>query len=359
MTWFFYGIEKFKFVVLENLCVKISELILIFVFVKDKSDLDIYTFIMAISMCLGYLVILPQVIKDVCPIKFGWEDIKIHIKPLFILFMAVIATTVYQIIDKALLGYLSTAENVAYYEYANKIVNVPVNLVYVMGTVLMPRACVYAAKGDKNNQIKYLNYSLNFVSFLGIGAMFGLLSVSRLFSIVYYGRDFSYCGGVMMALSPIIFILGLENIVRTQYMIPNHMDKQYTGCLVITSILNLIVSAILIPCVGVYGVVIGTIVAELVCALIQIKLCESIISTKKIVRNSFPYVIAGVFMYGIIALIKIKYNSSIAHLLIQVLIGGLSYCILTLCYLLGFSDIKENINNELKKIIRRIFQVLN
>ena len=358
ITWFFYGIENFKFVVLENLCVKISELILIFVFVRTKNDLGIYTFIMALSTCLGYLVILPQVIRHIKPIRFGWNDVRHHIKPLCVLFVAVIATTIYQMIDKALLGYLSTEENVAYYEYANKIVNVPVNLVYVMGTVLMPRACAYAAKGDKANQIKYLNYSLHFVGFLGIGAAFGLLSVANLFSIVYYGNEFSYCGGVIIALSPIIFILGIENIIRTQYMIPNHMDKQYTGCLLITAMLNLVFSMMLIPVTGIYGAVAGTIISELTCAIIQVIICRSIITLKKIIKISIPYAVSGFLMYCIISFIKLNYNSSIGHLLVQVAIGGIFYCILSAGYLLLVSEINESCNYELKKIICRTRAIL-
>ena len=340
ITWFFYGIENFKFIVLENLCVKISELLLIFIFVENKNSLYIYAFIMSLSICLGYLVVLPYVIKNLKPIKFTWNDVKQHLKPLFILFFAAIAVTAYQMIDKTLLGLLSTESNVAYYEYANKIVNVPVNLVYVMGTVLMPRACAYAAKGDIKNQIKYMNYSLHFVCFLGIGSAFGFLSVSSLFSIVYYGKDFADCGGVMMALCPVIFLLGIENIIRTQYMIPNHMDKQFTGCIVMTTIINLMLSSILIPVIGVYGAVIGTIVAELVCAIIQIILCRSTLDIRNIVKTAIPYLVSGLFMFLVITFVKNKYNHSILHLLLQVMVGGCCYCILVGCYLLFFSDIK-------------------
>jgi len=356
ITWFFYGIENFKFIVIENLCVKISELLLVFTFVKSKYDLGAYTLIMSLSICFGYLITLPYVIKNVKPIKVGRKDIVWHLKPLCILFVAVIATTVYQMIDKTLLGLLSTEENVAYYEYANKIVNVPVNLVYVMGTVLMPRACAYAAKGDKNNQIKYMNYSLHFVGFLGFGAGFGLLSVSSLFSIVYYGKDFAYCGGVIMALSPVIFLLGIENIIRTQYMIPNHMDKQFTGCLLITALINLSLSAILIPIVGIYGAVIGTIIAEFVCSIIQIVICQSFISIKRIIKITSPYLLSGVFMYCVIYFIKRNYNQSVWHLLLQVALGGCCYCMFSGIYLLLFSDIKEIINIELKRILYRINQ---
>ena len=341
ITWLFYGIENFKLIVLENLCVKISELLLIFNFVKNKNSLEIYTCIMSLSLCLGYLVVLPYAIKKLKPIKFSWNDVKQHLKPLFILFFAAIAVTAYQMIDKTLLGLLSTESNVAYYEYTNKIVNVPVNLVYVTGTVLMPRACAYAAKGDKKNQIKYMNYSLHFVCFLGIGAAFGFWSVSNLFSSVYYGKSFADCGGVMMALCPVIFLLGIENIMRTQYMIPNHMDKQFTGCIVITTIINLILSAILIPVIGVYGAVIGTIVAELVCTIVQIILCRSTLSIRKIVKTAVPYLISGLIMLCVIRIVKINYNHSIWHLLLQIVIGGGCYCVYAGSYLLFFSGIKN------------------
>lgn len=353
ITWFFYGIENFKFVVIENLCVKILELVLIFAFVKNRSDLNIYVFIMSLSICIGYMVVLPFVIKRIKPIKITWLDIKQHIKPLLILFFAVLATTAYQMIDKTLLGLLSTTANVAYYEYANKIINVPVNLVYVTGTVLMPRACAYAAKKDVINQMKYIDYSLNFVCFLGFGAIFGFLSISKLFSLIYYGADFINCGSVMMALCPVIIFLGIENIVRTQYMIPNKMDKEFTICIVLTAVVNLIVSLILIPIIGTFGAVLGTIIAEFVCTIIQIYLCRSIIKIKKIIKTSIPYILSGIIMYLIIYLIKYKCNNSIWDLIIQILVGGCSYCFTSLLFCYLNPDFKSNIKLNIKKLTHK------
>lgn len=353
ITWFFYGIENFKFVVIENLCVKTLELVLIFAFVKNQSDLNIYVFIMSLSICIGYMVVLPFVIKRIKPIKITWFDIKQHIKPLLILFFAVLATTAYQMIDKTLLGLLSTTANVAYYEYANKIVNVPVNLVYVTGTVLMPRACAYAAKKDVINQIKYIDYSLNFVCFLGFGAIFGFLSISKLFTLIYYGADFINCGSVMMALCPVIIFLGIENIVRTQYMIPNKMDKEFTICIVLTAVVNLIVSLILIPIIGTFGAVVGTIIAEFVCTIIQIYLCRSIIKIKKIIKTSIPYILSGIIMYLIIFLIKYKCNNSIWDLIIQILVGGCSYCFTSLLFCYLNPNFKSNIKLNIKKLTHK------
>lgn len=341
VTWLFYGIENFKFIVFENLLVKISEILLIFDFVNNKSDLDIYTLVIGISMCFGYLLVFPFVIHTIKPVKIKFDDIKKHIVPLLVLFTAVIASTMYQMIDKTLLGFLSTEKNVAYYEYANKILNVPVNLIFVMGTILMPRACIYASKGDILNQTKYINISLNFVAFVGIGSMFGLLSVSTLFSVIYYGDNFIDCGFVMMSLSPIILLLGIENIIRTQYMIPNQMDKQFSYCLFFSVFLNFVFSLSLIPIYGLYGAVIGTVIAEISCTIIHIFLCHSFITFSQIIKVCTPYFLSGIIMYVILSLIKIKYNNLLYHLIMQIIIGGITYC--SICFLLKKLFITEKV----------------
>ena len=62
---------NFKFIVFENLLVKISEILLIFDFVNNKSDLDIYTLVIGISMCFGYLLVFPFVIHTIKPVKIS------------------------------------------------------------------------------------------------------------------------------------------------------------------------------------------------------------------------------------------------------------------------------------------------
>lgn len=353
ITWLYYGLENFKLIVIGNLCVKLVELFLIFALVKNSNDIIIYTIIMSFAICLGYIIVLPYTLKHIKFIKIEFSDLTKHIKPLLILFIAVIANTAYQIIDKTLLGILSSNANVAYYEYANKIVNVPVNLIHVMGTVLMPRACAYAAKGDQKDQVKFLNYSMHFVGFLGFGMMFGLMGVAKLFSVIYYGTSFEYCGKLMMILSPVIVLLGFENILRTQYMIPNHMDKQFTACILLSDVVNLISSATLIRIIGAPGAVIGTLIAESICCIVQTLLCKDFVSTKTIAKILSPYCIAGLIMYLVITLVKHYYNTSPMDLILQIIVGGCAYSVICTVYLFFVSDIKITIRNAIKHKLKR------
>ena len=345
ITWLFYGLENFKSVVIKNFVLKIVECILIFCLVKRSEHLWIYTLIVSGSMLLGQAIMLPQAVRYVRPVKFNWKDIKEHFKPLLILFIAVVAATLYTVFDKTLLGIMSTKENVAYYEYSNKIISIPMTVIGVICTVMFPRACASIASGDIKNAQKYMDYSLHFTCFLGIGAIFGLLGIANLFSVLYYGESFAVCGNIIISLSPNIFIIQLGNIIRTQYMVPNHMDKELTICYIINAILNIVLSVLIIPVLGVYGAVIGTLAAELCGIIFQLILCRKFLSFKKVILTMIPYTLFSAAMFGIIYLIRLFCNVSWWDLLLQIVVGAGLYCILCAIYLFCFSPIKSNLRN--------------
>lgn len=353
VTWLFYGLENFQSVVIKNFIVKIAECALIFSLIKTSEDLWLYTLIMSCSLFAGQSVMLPQAIRYVKPVKFGWSDIKEHFKPLFVLFIAVVASTLYTIFDKTLLGIMSTKEDVAYYEYSDKIINIPKTIIGVICTVMFPRACACIAKGDTNNAQKYMDYSLHFTCFLGLGSIFGLVGISNLFVELYYGESFAVCGNVIIALSPNIFIIELGNIIRTQYMVPNHMDKELSICYIMNAILNLILSIALIPVLGIYGAVVGTIAAETCGIIFQLILCRKFLSFKKVILTMIPYAIFGVAMFGLIYLIRLFFNTGWWDLLLQIVVGGGVYCILCAIYLLFFSPIKKNLRQMIRSILHR------
>jgi O-antigen/teichoic acid export membrane protein len=154
ITWLFYGLENFKSVALKNLSIRVFCFILILIFVKTENDLGIYTGIQLGSLLLGNLVLLPFVFKNIKPISVSLKECKTHIGPMMILFISVLAVTLYSVFDKTLLGLMTNKENVAYYEYANKIIDIPKSFIVVIGTVLFPVACHAAKVSDYEKQRK-------------------------------------------------------------------------------------------------------------------------------------------------------------------------------------------------------------
>lgn len=355
ITWLFYGLEKFKVVAIRNAVVKIMESVCIVIFVKSPEDVGIYTLIMCISTCVGQIVMMPQVIAAIPPIRFSKNDLKEHIKPLFTLFTAVIAVTLYTVFDKTLLGILATKEDVAFYEYSNKIVNIPKTFISIIGTVLFPRACRYATEGDFDKLKKNYDYCLIVTSFIGFATLFGLAAVAPSFAIIYYGEEFAVCGNVMISMTPLILIIGFGDAVRQNYIYPLKKDTLMVKILCTNAIINLALSTLLIPYIGIYGAVIGTIGAELIGFIAEFYVCRKYLSIRGFLSNTIPFAIIGAFMFLCVKAVSVFYSGTILAFLVQVIVGACVYIILTFIYAYkSKSLIKEVVFNVLNEVKKRI-----
>ena len=355
ITWLFYGLENFKSVAIRSFLIKGVELMGVFAFVKSPADLPSYALITACAWLAGQIVMIPQAVAIIKPIKFGVTDMRQHIKPLLVFFISTIAITLYTVFDKTLLGIFSTKENVAYYEYANKIISIPRTFMAVIGTVLYPRACKLAREGNREGQVKYLNLSITMVAFIGTASLFGLLAISELFSAVYFGTDFLQSGYIMMGMAVLPLICGLGEIVRAQYMIPNGMDREYIICILFNAITNLVISCALIPFLGAYGAVIGTCTAEMLGCFAQIYLCRNWVKPSVIIKNSSPFFAIGVGMYVVIKTALLFLGNGVLDLIIVFLVGALVFIGLTLVYFrLWNKEYWNAVTNFFKKQRRKV-----
>lgn len=349
ITWLFYGLENFKSVVLKNLVIKILEFVLIILLVKQPSDLWIYATIVCVGFLLGNLCLWPGTIMKIKPIKVDFKECIFHIKPLLILSISAIASTLYTVFDKTLLGLISSKEAVAYYEFADKIINIPKAITAVIGTVLFPRACLMASKGDIIAQKKYTELSFVFVSFISCASIFGLLSLGPNFAIVYFGESFSTTGQVMQIMGFLVYIVGIGDVLRNIYIIPMEKDIPYVICVCINAILNVVISLILIPFIGIYGAVVGTICAETFGLLFQLFLCRKEKTLLPLLKATILFSISGGIMYLVLSIMVQKLNISILSLVIEFAVGAFIDILLSVALILVFYP------NYRKRIINKLF----
>lgn len=327
ITWFFFGLEEFKGVIFRNLFVKIIETVLIFSLVNDKASLNTYIWIESSSILFRQVMLFPVLFRKAKPIRFTFADCLDHLRPLLLLSIVFIAVSLYTVFDKTILGIMTTKEEVAYYTYADKIITVPKTIIGTISTVMYPRACDMVNKGETEKARKYMKYSLYATSALGFGSMFGLIVLGRQLAIIYYGDTFLECGNMIMLMAPLVYIVMLGDIVRLQYMVPNKMDKQYTFCIICNAIINLILSISLIPVLGAYGAIVGTLGAELFGTVSELYLSRKFLSFKEVVLNGIPFFAFGGVMSLVLYFIQKSWNYSVTHLILLITIGLLIFCL--------------------------------
>lgn len=347
INWFFFGIEDFKATITRNTLVKVGSVVLIFLFVKNQDDVWKYILIMASMTLLSQVLMWGFLRKKVSFQKVKFEEVKKHIKPDFILFLPVIAVSLYKIMDKIMLGRITTVSEVGYYENAEKIINIPVTLITALGTVMLPRMSNVFATGNFDDAKDYIKKSMNFTMFLSLPVCFGLIVIGNNFAPIFFGEDFTKSGILIMLLGITIPIVSFANVIRTQYLIPKERDKVYLISSFSGALVNLIINAMLIPHLESVGACIGTIIAELVVMLYQVFNVRKELPISEYIISTLKFLIKVIIMFIIIYPFNfIHVSNKIIIISIQVIIGGLIYVLLNINYIKSLI----NFENILKKI---------
>lgn len=336
VTWFFQGKEDFRSVAVVNALFKIAEMVLIFTFVKSEADLWKYALIAATCLLSANVVLFLTALLFCKPTKVLPRDCAVHLKPLSVLFVSVIAATLYTLFDKTLIGLIVGTDDVAIYEYSNKIINIPKAVALVIGTILYPRICFLVKEKDTAEHERLVRLAALITSFISLLSIFGLLAVSGELSVIYYGEEFSECGTVIRALSPVIYIICIGDVIRTGFLLPYGRDKEFTVCLCLGAAINLVLSAFLIPFVGIYGAIIGTLSAELFGLVYQIVLCRKQIRFSAFVQPFVAFSVIGAIMFVEILFFNRLWSFGVLSLVAKILIGGGTATVLSFFYLMLF-----------------------
>ena len=269
INWFFWGLEEFKITVTRNTVIKIATVVAILLFVKSREDVYIYALIMAGSMLLSPILLWPYLRARVDWRKPGFREVLSHLKPNLILFIPVIAVSLYKVMDKIMLGSMASYSEVGLYDYAEKVIAIPTCCVNALGTVMMPRMANLVAQKDNSTEKETIYKSMIFGTALATAMSFGLIGIADVFVPLFYGEGFSKCVILFYILLPSCVFLAIANVIRTQYLIPHSMDKEFTVSLGAGACINLLINAMLIPQLQSIGAAIGTLLAEALVCFIQ------------------------------------------------------------------------------------------
>lgn len=338
ISWLFFGLEKFKLTVIRNLLIKLITVLCMFVFVHTPDDLWKYTLIMSVGTLISQLYLWKYVKRYVKFVRVNLHEVFLNIKPVLILFVPVLAYSIYKVMDKIMVGSMSTYEQVGFYQNAEKIVNIPMGIITALGTVMLPRMSNLISLGNKEKTQQYIRISFKFVTVLCSAIGFGLMGVSHILAPVYLGNEFRKCSSIIFMLSITVFFIAWANIIRTQYLIPNHYDKVYLISTIIGAAFNLIANLILIPQFQANGAAIGTIIAEGSVLIVQMVAVRKELPIVKYIVSYSPILLIGIFMMVIVDFMGGNLGENIITLVAQIGIGGAFFCCLVAVYLFFKKD---------------------
>ncbi len=304
ISWYFQGTENFKITSVRNTIVKLGGTILIFLFVKEKSDLWLYTLIMSAMMLCGNLTMWHYVRKEII-----WPGIsQIHILKntgmIIELFIPVISIQLYTVLDKTMLGTLCNTTEVGYYAQAEKIVKLALTVLNALSAVLLPRIAILYANKDIKKIREYYKKTLNFIFMLALPMLVGCILLADAFVPVFFGKGYDDVINLLKLESSLFIILSLGQVFGN-FLIPMNKQRDFTIAVTVAALVNISFNYIFIKTMGMgaMGAVMASVLAECVSSGIQFCAIREILKGKYILqilgKYLFPAAIMGIFIYSI------------------------------------------------------------
>ena len=354
VSWFFFGLEKFKLTVTINLIIKVVTTVSVFIFVQQPQDTWLYCLIMAAGSLISQLILWPYIKQYVNFKLVTWKGMQNHITPLLTLFIPAIAVSLYKYMDKIMLGMLTTKVQVGFFENAERAINIPISIIASFGTVMLPKMSNLAIKGDTERERHYIGLSMEFIMWLTSAMSFGIFTVAHNFAVIFWGDEFIASGSLIQTLSISIIFVAFANIIRMQYLIPKRLDVHYIISIFAGAIINLITNALLISKFAALGAAIGTAVAEFTVCAVQAFYVRKQLDIKQYISKTLLFCTFGLFMATIVFVLGEYIPNRAVSLLVQISIGSVVYSVCSLCYFQKTQN--QYIRNLIEKVRKRFLK---
>lgn len=324
INWFYYGLTEFKFTTIRSAVIRSFSLVLIFTFVKTKENLGEYFCIMALTCFLSNLLLWTRLRKYISFYKPSFHEIFENLKPNLLLFVPILAMSIYRVMDKIMIKELSTVVENGYYENADKIITMVLTSFSAVATVMMPSISGLLANGNDAKMKQMLRDFMQASMALGIGMMFGLLAVGSEFAPLFFGEEYYESGIIIQFLAVTVVLAGWKTVLKSQYLIPYEKDSVYVVSLVAGAIINVICNLYFIPKYAARGAAVGTVIAELVGFFIQTIFVSKAIEVHTLIKDTLVFLPAGLVMFALSFSI-VRFISGVEGLILAITVGIISY----------------------------------
>ena len=360
-VFYFQGEEKFISICLKNLFLKVISTLFIFIFVKDQADLWIYALILAVSQ-LGSILLLFFGFhkKDFSRIKISDLQILDTLKKSIPFFIPTLAVSLFTYLNQTILGFLVPSElESGYYSQALKIITILSTFSSSISIIMLSRISYLKSLNDFEEIERKISKSFQALYFISLPILFGLCAVSDLFVPLFFGSGYDKCIYIIYILSPTILFSPINTLYGNIFYRPFNKIWIQTIAIFVASIINIVLSFILIPLFASIGAAIARIIAEFVQLPVLIYFARKEIRTAKILRTSLKPFLSSLGIFIIVYLLNIsliKYFNGLEILLLVLLIaiGGITYLILEI--ILRDEFLLNNINIFIAFVKRKLIK---
>lgn len=328
ISWLFMGMEDFKKTVTRSLLMRLLGAGLIFILVKSREDYFLYALIGAGTALIGQLIMWTYVPKYIKKVSLHSLKFFRHLKGTMKLFIPTVAVEVYVVVDKTMVGLISTDAEVGIYEMSQRLVKMALSLVTSMGLVMIPRMSTIVARRDSDLLNSYARRSFHFATYGSVFVASMIFGVIPEFAPIFFGEAFLKTVSVTRIIAPIVVFIAWSNVLGMQLMVPMKLERKLTISVSLGAIINLPLNLLLIPQFGAIGAALSSVVAEFSVTVTQLFLMRREVSINSFFTDFYKHIFSGIAVLISMRLIAFLPFSSIALVFLELVAGVTVYLVM-------------------------------
>lgn len=328
--WFYQGIEDFKYITIRGLIIKTVSVVLLFIFVKSKTDLLYYGCYTVFGVLGGNIFNFFRLRKYIHRenIIFSELHIKRHIKPVLKVFSFSVVTSIYLQLNTVLLGFLKSALAVGYFAAATKVMQMLLTMSACLGSVMMPRASHLIAENKEDEFNRLIQKSYDFTLAIALPMTIGLIFCAPSLITALCGVKFEHSILPSQIIAPIILMVAISNVFGIQVLFPKGKINIVTLCCGIGAVADLILNLCLIPFFSYIGTSIAYLGAEVATTVSMYFIGRRYIPIIYFKKSHLTYALGCIVMAFALYGLSLLQLPTLTILLLQGCCGVLAYFII-------------------------------
>lgn len=328
--WFYQGIEDFRYITIRGLIIKTVSVVLLFIFVKSKTDLLYYGCYTVFGVLGGNIFNFFRLRKYIHRenIIFSELHIKRHIKPVLKVFSFSVVTSIYLQLNTVLLGFLKNALAVGYFAAATKVMQMLLTMSACLGSVMMPRASHLIAENKEDEFNRLIQKSYDFTLAIALPMTIGLIFCAPSLITALCGVKFEHSILPSQIIAPIILMVAISNVFGIQVLFPKGKINIVTLCCGIGAVADLILNLCLIPFFSYIGTSIAYLGAEVATTVSMYFIGRKYIPIIYFKKSHLTYALGCIVMAFVLYGLSLLQLPTLTILLLQGCCGVLAYFII-------------------------------
>ena len=328
--WFYQGIEDFKYITIRGLIIKTVSVVLLFIFVKSKTDLLYYGCYTVFGVLGGNIFNIFRLRKYIHRenIIFSELHIRRHVKPVLKVFSFSVVTSIYLQLNTVLLGFLKNALAVGYFAAATKVMQMLLTMSACLGSVMMPRASHLIAENKEDEFCRLIQKSYDFTLAIALPMTIGLIFCAPSLITALCGVKFEHSILPSQIIAPIILMVAISNVFGIQVLFPKGKINIVTLSCGIGAVADLILNLCLIPFFSYIGTSIAYLGAEVATTVSMYFIGRKYIPIIYFKKSHLTYALGCIVMAFALYGLSLLQLPTLTILLLQGCCGVLAYFII-------------------------------